>query len=178
MANNTTQTIPDSLNNLDQSKLFNDIKKSGKLELKQPVNIKVCTADEGFGKCVNKNKIKLNELKNRKVVSDIVNDLITTYKTDYKKANLRLCVTDDFKTCKERGSKKGNTTEPFVNYGSNKMNLKLLLKSILFSCLFIILNHKTTYNNIIKVYRPAKSNYIYITTLLFFILYFIINVIV
>ena len=177
MANNTKKTIPDSLNNLDQSKLFNDIKNSGKLELKQPVKINVCTTDEDFEKCVKKNKIKLEELRDSKVVSGIVNDLITTYKTDYKKGNLRLCVTDDFKTCKERSSKK-ETTEPFVNYRNNKLNLKLLLKSILFSCLFIILNHKTTYNKIIKVYSTNKSNYIYITTLLFFILYFIINVIV
>ena len=177
MANNTKQTIPDSLNNLDQSKLFNDIKNSGKLELKQPVKINVCTADEDFEKCVKKNKIKLEELRDSKVVSGIVNDLITTYKTDYKKGNLRLCVTDDFKTCKE-GRGKTEITEPFVNYGNNKMNFKLLLKSILFSCLFIILNHKTTFNKITKVYSITKGNYLYITTLLFFLIYFIINMII
>ena len=69
MANNTKKTIPDSLNNLDQSKLFNDIKNSGKLELIQPVKINVCTTDEDFEKCVKKHQIlpTIGKKKDKKV---------------------------------------------------------------------------------------------------------------
>ena len=175
MSDKTQPTIPVVLNNLDQSKLFNDIKNSGKLELKQPVSINICTANKDFVNCVKKNKIKLKELRDKTVVAGIIQDLIKNKQAEYKQGNLRLCVTDDFKKCQ---NKKNEITEKFVNYNDNKDKLRLVLKSILFTCLFLILNHKTTYTTIIKLCYIKKHNYIYIATGLFFIIYFIINMIV
>lgn len=177
MKDKTQPTIPDALNNLDQSKLFNDIKETGKLELKQPVSINICTADKDFVKCIKKNKIKLEELRDKKVVAGIIQNLIKDKQAEYKQGNLRLCVTDDFKKC-QNNNNKNEITEKFVNYNDNKDKIRLLLKGILFTCLFIILYHKTTHTKIIKLCTLKKNSYIYIGTLIFFVIYFIINIIV
>ena len=175
MTDNSQPTIPAALNNLDKAKLFNDIKETGKLELKQPVSINICTTDKDFVKCIKNNKIKLEKLKDKKVVAKLIQDLITDKQTEYEPGNIRLCVTDDFKQCQNN---KNEITEKFVNYNDNKDKLRLLLKGILFTCLFIILYHKTTHTKIIKLCTLKKNSYIYIATGLFFIIYFIINIIV
>ena len=79
--------------------------------------------------------------------------------------------------------------EPFVGsienfVGDNKSNLgelltkNLILKSLLFTCLFYLLAHKDSKNFILKIIKIEKENYLYLAGLLFLVGYLILNLIV
>ena len=91
----------------------------------------------------------------------------------------------------EEEEEKPTTTsvEPFVGsienfVGDNKSNLgemltkNLILKSLLFTCLFYLLSHKDSKNFILKVIKIEKENYLYLAALLFLVGYLILNLIV
>ena len=56
--------------------------------------------------------------------------------------------------------------------------MKLLLKSLLFACLFYLLAHGDTKNVLLKVVKIDKAHYLYLATVLFFIIYLILNILV
>ena len=56
--------------------------------------------------------------------------------------------------------------------------MKLLLKSLLFACLFYLLAHDDTKNVLLKVVKIEKGYYLYLATILFFIIYLILNILV
>ena len=78
-------------------------------------------------------------------------------------------------------TEKFSNMENFVGNNNNvfkKMDMKLLLKALLFSCLFYLLAHPDTRNVLIKAVNLRKSQYLYLGTLLFFVGYLILNIIV
>jgi hypothetical protein len=77
----------------------------------------------------------------------------------------------------------GNRIEGFSgnnnrNSISRNFNMKLLLKSLLFACLFYLLAHGDTKNVLLKVVKIDKAHYLYLATVLFFIIYLILNILV
>jgi hypothetical protein len=84
-----------------------------------------------------------------------------------------------------------DSTEPFVgnriegfngsgnrNAVTHNFNVKMLLKSLLFACLFYLLAHDDTRNVLLKVVKIEKGYYLYLATILFFIIYLILNILV
>ena len=61
---------------------------------------------------------------------------------------------------------------------SNTFNLRLLLKSLLFSCLFYLIAHNDTRKVLLKMVKIGKENYLYLGTFLFFVCYLILNILV
>ena len=78
----------------------------------------------------------------------------------------------------------GNRIEGFNGTGNNRntiahnFNMKLLLKSLLFSCLFYLLAHGDTRNTLLKVLKVDKEHYLYLGTAIFFIIYLILNILI
>ena len=70
----------------------------------------------------------------------------------------------------------GNTVEGFVG-NSDKINLHFILKCVLFACLFYILCHKDTSDFFVNLIKIKKVDYIYLATVLFFVIYLILNII-
>jgi len=79
------------------------------------------------------------------------------------------------------------SSEGFTNYredfvgNSNVMksiNSRLILKALLFSCLFYLLAHPDTRAFVLNIVKIRKSQYLYLGTLLFLVIYLILNVIV
>ena len=60
----------------------------------------------------------------------------------------------------------------------NQMNMKMVLKALLFSCLFYLLSHSDTRDVFMKSINIRKSQYLYLGTVLFFVGYLILNIIV
>jgi len=58
------------------------------------------------------------------------------------------------------------------------LNMNLVLKALLFTCLFYLLAHKDSKNVILKVIKIEKENYLYLAGLLFLVGYLILNLIV
>ena len=81
---------------------------------------------------------------------------------------------------KEDGDVDGTEdVEGFVgNNISGKVNLNFLLKCVLFACLFYILAHDDSRNYIVKLVKTKKDNYIYLSSVLFLVIYFILNLII
>ena len=66
-------------------------------------------------------------------------------------------------------------------YGNNigqNVNVRLLLKSLLFACLFYLLAHNDTKKVLLNVVKLGKDNYLYLATVLFFVAYLILNILV
>ena len=61
---------------------------------------------------------------------------------------------------------------------AHNFNMKLLLKSLLFACLFYLMAHDDTKNVLLKVVKIEKGYYLYLATILFFIIYLILNILV
>ena len=80
----------------------------------------------------------------------------------------------------------GNRIEGFNGTGNrnnrntiaHNFNMKLLLKSLLFSCLFYLLAHSDTRNTLLKVLKVDKEYYLYLGTAIFFIIYLILNILI
>ena len=77
----------------------------------------------------------------------------------------------------------GSRIERFNGSGNknniaHNFNMKLLLKSLLFACLFYLLAHDDTKNVLLKVVKIEKGYYLYLATILFFIIYLILNILV
>ena len=77
----------------------------------------------------------------------------------------------------------GNTIEGFNGSGNrnnvaHNFNVKMLLKSLLFACLFYLLAHDDTKNVLLKVVKIEKGYYLYLATILFFVIYLILNILV
>ena len=76
----------------------------------------------------------------------------------------------------------GGEVEGFVgNNGTNigqNLNVRLLLKSLLFACLFYLLAHNDTKKVLLNVVKLGKDNYLYLATVLFFVAYLILNILV
>jgi hypothetical protein len=70
----------------------------------------------------------------------------------------------------------GDTIEGFVG-NNDKINLHFVLKCVLFACLFFIVAHDDTRNYLVKMFKVKKEHYTYIGTLIFFVVYFILNMI-
>ena len=84
-----------------------------------------------------------------------------------------------------------DSNEPFVgsriegfngsgnrNVIAHNFNVKMLLKSLLFACLFYLLAHDDTQNVLLKVVKIEKAYYLYLATVLFFVIYLILNILV
>ena len=84
-----------------------------------------------------------------------------------------------------------DSNEPFVgsriegfngsgnrNVIAHNFNVKMLLKSLLFACLFYLLAHDDTQNVLLKVVKIEKCYYLYLATVLFFVIYLILNILV
>ena len=59
----------------------------------------------------------------------------------------------------------------------DKVNVNFVLKCVLFACLFYILAHDDSRNYIVKMLKTKKDNYIYLSSILFLVIYFILNLI-
>lgn len=71
-----------------------------------------------------------------------------------------------------------NVVEGFGGHSVvDKVNVNFILKCILFACLFYILAHDDSRNYIIKMVKTKKDNYIYLSSILFLVIYFILNLI-
>ena len=71
-----------------------------------------------------------------------------------------------------------NVVEGFVgNNVVDKVNVNFVLKCVLFACLFYILAHDDSRNYLVKMLKTKKDNYIYLSSILFLIIYFILNLI-
>ena len=89
----------------------------------------------------------------------------------------------------ENENENSEEVEPFVGsienfVGDNKSNLgemltkNLILKSLLFTCLFYLLAHKDSKIFILKIIKIGNENYLYLAALLFLVGYLILNLIV
>jgi len=91
----------------------------------------------------------------------------------------------------EEDDEEDDSTEPFVgsriegfngsgnrNAVTHNFNIKMLLKSLLFACLFYLLAHDDTKNVLLKVVKIEKGYYLYLATVLFFVIYLILNILV
>ena len=70
-----------------------------------------------------------------------------------------------------------NMIEGFVGNREN-LNSKLLLKGLLFSCLFYLLAHPDTRRVLLGLVKVGKKNYLYLAMALFFVVYLLFNMIV
>ena len=85
----------------------------------------------------------------------------------------------------DEDDEKGVTTETFIGNdtiegfvgNSGKINLHFVLKCILFACLFFILAHDDTRNYLVSMVKIKKGQYIYLGSVLFFVIYLILNMI-
>jgi hypothetical protein len=98
---------------------------------------------------------------------------------------------EDDESKEEDESKDEDSNEPFVgsriegfngsgnrNVIAHNFNVKMLLKSLLFACLFYLLAHDDTKNVLLKVVKIEKGYYLYLATVLFFVIYLILNILV
>ena len=67
--------------------------------------------------------------------------------------------------------------EPFVGSMGSKLDVKFLLKALLFSCLFYLLAHSDSKKFVVKL-KIRKSYYLYVAMALFFVIYLCLNLIV
>jgi hypothetical protein len=79
----------------------------------------------------------------------------------------------------------GNRIEGFNGSGrgnrntiAHNFNMKLLLKSLLFACLFYLLAHGDTRTTLLKLLKIDKAHYLYLGTSLFFVIYLILNILI
>ena len=69
--------------------------------------------------------------------------------------------------------------EGFTNFsGDNKKILVKVLKSLLFGCVFYILSHEDTKKCIFNIIKVKKNFYIWIETLIYFLVYYILNLLI
>ena len=80
------------------------------------------------------------------------------------------------KNCEKFVGNQDNIVEGFVGH-SEKINLHFVLKCILFACLFFILAHDDTRNYLVSMVKIKKGQYIYLGSVLFFVIYLILNMI-
>ena len=81
-----------------------------------------------------------------------------------------------------------SVTEPFSDYvehfdnGSSVLskclNVNLLLKAVLFACLFYILAHNDSRKVILKYINVGNQNYLYVASVLYFLVYMVLNILV
>tara|TARA_Y100000591_G_C21839707_1_gene704834 strand:- start:616 stop:1380 length:765 start_codon:yes stop_codon:yes gene_type:complete len=68
--------------------------------------------------------------------------------------------------------------EPFVGSMGSKVNVKFLLKAVLFSCLFYLLAHNDSRKFVVGLLKIRKAHYLYVAMSLFFLIYLVLNLIV
>ena len=64
------------------------------------------------------------------------------------------------------------------NLLKNVTDMNLILKSLLFACLFYILAHYETKMFLVKLFSMRKRNYLYVATALFLVVYYVLNIVV
>ena len=69
-------------------------------------------------------------------------------------------------------------TEPFVGSRVSNIDVKFLLKAVLFSCLFYLLAHNDSKKFVVNLLKIRKSHYLYVGMALFFVIYLCLNLIV
>ena len=80
----------------------------------------------------------------------------------------------------EEGGDEFTNYEGFVGNNNviSKANMKLVLKAVMFSCLFYLLAHSDTRSAILNIVSIGKRNYLYLAMGLYFVSYIIINLVV
>ena len=71
-----------------------------------------------------------------------------------------------------------DVNEPFVGSMGGKVNVKFLLKAVLFSCLFYLLAHNDSRKFVVGLLKIRKAHYLYVAMSLFFLIYLVLNLIV
>ena len=61
---------------------------------------------------------------------------------------------------------------------SRCLNVNLLLKAVLFACLFYILAHNDSRKVILKYINVGNQNYLYVASVLYFLVYMVLNILV
>ena len=83
----------------------------------------------------------------------------------------------DFETFNVNGTNQ-EIAEPFVGSRGSKLDVKFLLKAVLFSCLFYLLAHNDSKKFVVNLIKIRKANYLYVGMALFFVIYLCLNLIV
>ena len=69
--------------------------------------------------------------------------------------------------------------EGFTNFSyDNKKLLVKVLKALLFGCVFYIIGHEDTKKCIFNIIKVKKNFYIWIETLIYFLVYYILNLLI
>ena len=153
---------PESINNNDSDELENDKLENDKLE-----NDKLENEDQDENK---DDEVENNETEPNKENETEPNKENETDDSENENAD-----SDDDKV--HEVNNLSDTVEGFQNPVSNILNLDLLLRSLLFGCLFYIISHKNTVNMIIKFTGKNSDNLLLLSSLAFVVLYYLINLI-